>query len=159
MVLSHQTLSNFPSYQHQIEPFLCHWKHKTKSYKCYLNLKDKGTKQRTHEEKEWYFVSNYVSRPPLFLSTISCSFLIHFEWFQKLQMRYFRIYKTCLKSKVKKKKSKSWSFKIILNTYEKIQSTTPFILKWHLNLMVGPRRPIQTQMSHKICNNINTSLI
>jgi hypothetical protein len=55
-----------------------------------------------HEEKEWYFVSNFVSRPPLLLTTISCSFLIHFEWFQRLQMHYLKIYKTCLKWKIKK---------------------------------------------------------
>jgi hypothetical protein len=66
-----------------------------KSYKFSLNLKSKGTKQKTQEEKEWYF----VSRPPLIPTTISCSFLIHFEWFQRLHMCYFKIYKTCLKKK------------------------------------------------------------
>ncbi len=83
---------------------------------------------------ECYFVSNFVSRPPLFLTTISCSFLIHFERFQRLQMRYLKIYKTCVKWKVKKY-LKSWSFKIILNNYEKIQSTTPFTLKGHILLI------------------------
>jgi hypothetical protein len=102
MVLYHLTLSSFLSFPHQIEHFLSHWKRKIKSYKCSLNLKNKGTKQRMQEEKEWYFVSNFVSRPPLFLATISCSFLIHFERFQRLQMCYFKIYKTCLKWKVKK---------------------------------------------------------
>ncbi len=35
--------------------------------------------------------------------TISCSFfIIHFEQFQRLQMHYLKIYKTCLKWKVKK---------------------------------------------------------
>jgi hypothetical protein len=52
MVFYHQTLSSFPSFQHQIERFLCHWKHKTKSYKCSLDLKSKGTKQRMQKEKE-----------------------------------------------------------------------------------------------------------
>jgi hypothetical protein len=28
-----------------------------------------------------------------------------------------------------------------------------------MNLMVGPRGPIRTQLSHKVCSNINTSLI
>jgi len=100
MVFYHRTLSSFPSFQHQIECFLCHWKCKTKSYKCFLNLKSKGTKQRMQEEKEWYFVSNFVSRPPLLLTTISCSFFIHFEQSQRLQMCYLKIYKTCLKWKV-----------------------------------------------------------
>jgi hypothetical protein len=54
------------------------------------------------EKKEWYFVSNFVSRPPLLLATISCSFLIHFSRFWKLQMCYLKIYKTCLKWKFKK---------------------------------------------------------
>jgi hypothetical protein len=109
MVLYHLTLSSFLSFQHQIEHFLCHWKRKIKMYKCSLNLKSKGTKEIMQEEKEWYFVSNFVSRPPLFLTTISCSFFIHFERFQRLQMRHFKIYKTCLKWKVKKKiKKKSW---------------------------------------------------
>ncbi len=102
MALFHQTLSNFPSFQHHIEHFLFHWKHKTKNYKCSLNLKSKGTKQRMQEEKEWYFVSNFVSRPPLLLITISSSFLIQFEQFQRLKMHYFKIYKTCLKWKIKK---------------------------------------------------------
>jgi hypothetical protein len=74
----------------------------TKNYKCSLNLKNKGTKQRTREEKEWYFVSIFVSRPPLLLRIISCSFFIHFEWFQRLQMQYLKIYKICLKWKIKK---------------------------------------------------------
>jgi hypothetical protein len=52
MILYHQTLSSFPSFYHQIEHFLCHWKRKIESYKCSLNLKNKGTKQRTQEEKE-----------------------------------------------------------------------------------------------------------
>jgi hypothetical protein len=102
MVFYHQTLSIFPSFQHQIEHFLCHWKHKLKSYKFSLNLKDKGTKQRMQEEKKWYFVSNCVSRPPLLPTTISWSFLIHFERFHRLQMCSLKIYKTCLKWKIKK---------------------------------------------------------
>jgi hypothetical protein len=135
MVLYHQTLSSFPSFQHQIEHFLCHWKCNIESYKCFLNLINKGTKPRTQEEKEWYFVSNFISRPPLFVTTISCSFFIHFEWFQRLQMHYFKIYKTFLKWEIKKKKLKSLSFKIILNIYEKIQNTTLFILKGHILLI------------------------
>ncbi len=103
MVFYHRTFSSFPSFQHQIEFFLCHWKRKTKSYNCFLNLKSKGTKQRTQEMKELYFVSNFVFKPPLLLATISFSFLIHFERFQRLQMRYFKICKTCLKWKVSKK--------------------------------------------------------
>jgi hypothetical protein len=135
MVLYHQTLLSFPSFQHQIERFLCHWKHKIESYKCFLNLKSKGTNQRTQEEKEWYFVSNFVSRPPLFPATISCSLLIHFEQFKKLQMRNFKIYKICLKWIFFKKKLKSLNFKIILNIFEEIQSTMPFILKGHILFM------------------------
>jgi len=135
MVLYHLTLSSFLSFQHQIEHFLCHWKCKIERYKCSLDLKSKGTKEIMQEEREWYFVSNFVSRPPLLLTTISCSFLIHFEWFQRLQMRHLKIYKTCLKWKVKKKKLKSWSFKIILNIFEKIQNTTPFTLKGHILLI------------------------
>ncbi len=102
MVLYHQTLSTFPSFQHQIECFLCHWECKIKSYKCSFNLKSKGTKQKMQKKKEWYFVSNFVSRPPLLATIISCSFFIHFEWFQRLQMRYFKIYKKHLKWKIKK---------------------------------------------------------
>jgi hypothetical protein len=98
MVLYYQTLSSFPSFQHQIEHFLCHWECKIKNFECPLNLKSKGTKQRTHEEKKWYFVSKFL----LFLTTISCLFLIHFEQFQRLQMCYFNIYKTYLKWKVNK---------------------------------------------------------
>jgi hypothetical protein len=52
MVLYHQTLSSFPSFQNQIERFFCHWKQKSKSYKCSLNLKNKGTKQKMQEEKK-----------------------------------------------------------------------------------------------------------
>jgi hypothetical protein len=36
-----------------------------------------------------------------FIATILCSFLIHFEWFQRLKMCYLKIYKTCFKWKVK----------------------------------------------------------
>jgi hypothetical protein len=125
MVFYHRTLSSFPSFQNHIEQFLCHWKCKIKSYKCFLHLKSKGTKPKTQEEKEWYYVSIFVYRPSLLLATISWSFLIHFEQFQRLQMRYLKIYKTCLKWKVLKKKVKSLSFKIILNTYEKIQNISP----------------------------------
>jgi len=81
------------------------------------------------EKKEWYFVSNFVSRPPLLPTIISCSFLLHFEWFQRLKMRYLKIYKTCLKWKVKKTIGEELKLQNILNTYEKIQSTTPFTLK------------------------------
>jgi hypothetical protein len=35
--------------------------------------------------------------PPLLTTIVSCSFLIHFERFQRLKMCYFKIYKTCLK--------------------------------------------------------------
>jgi hypothetical protein len=94
-----------------------------------LSLKTKGIKQKLQEKKEWYFVSNSVSRPPLLRTIISCSFLIHFEWFQRLQMRYLKIYKTCLKWKVKKTIGEELKLQNILNTYEKIQSTTPFTLK------------------------------
>ncbi len=102
MVLYHRTLSSFPSFQNQIECFFGHWKCKSKNYKCFLNLKNKGTKQKMQEEIKWYFVSNFVSRLPLLPTTISCSFLIHFEWFQRLQMHYLKIYKTYSKWKVKK---------------------------------------------------------
>ncbi len=98
MVFYHRTFSSLPSFQHQIECFKCHWKRKTESYKCSLTLNNKGTKQSTQKEKEGYFVSG----PPLLLATISCSFLIPFEQFQRLRMRYLKIYKTCLKWKVKK---------------------------------------------------------
>jgi hypothetical protein len=125
MILYHQTVSSFPSFQHQIEHFLCHWKCKTKSYKCSLNFKSKGTKQRTQEEKEWYFVSNFVSRPPLLLTTISCSFLIHFSWFQRLQMCYFKIYKTCLKWKVKKKSWKAEASKSYWTIMKKSKTQPP----------------------------------
>jgi hypothetical protein len=64
--------------------------------------KQRNKAKKIHEEKKWYFVSNFVSRPPLFLTTISCSFFIHFERFQRLQMHYIKIYKTCSKWKVKK---------------------------------------------------------
>jgi hypothetical protein len=67
-----------------------------------LNLKNKGTKQRMQEEKEWYFISNFVFRPPLLPAIISYSFFIHFEQFQWQKMCYLKIYKTCLKWKVKK---------------------------------------------------------
>ncbi len=96
MALYHRTFSSFPLFQHQIEHFLCHWKCKIKSYKCSLNLKSKGTKQKIQEEKEWYFVSNFVSKP------ISYSLVIHSEPFQSLQMHYVKTYKTCLKWKDKK---------------------------------------------------------
>jgi len=36
----------FPHFQTKLNIFLCHWEHKTKSYKCSLNLKNKGTKQK-----------------------------------------------------------------------------------------------------------------
>jgi hypothetical protein len=96
MVSYHWAFSSFPSFHNRIEGFLCHWKRKKKNYKCSLNLKSKGTKQKTHEEKKWYFVSNFASKP------ISYSFFIHFSQFQRLQMHYLKTYKTCLKWKDKK---------------------------------------------------------
>jgi hypothetical protein len=122
----------FPHFHTKLNIFLSHWKWEIESYKCFLNLKNKGTKQRMQEENEWYFVSNFVSRPPLLLTTISCSFLIHFERFQRLKMHYFKIYKTCL----------MWNFLKIIVEKLKLQnhtghlwknpSTTPFILKGHI---------------------------
>jgi hypothetical protein len=47
-------------------------------------------------------------------------------------MRYLKIYETCLKWKVKKIIVEKLKLQIILNTYEKIQSTTPFTLKGHI---------------------------
>jgi Na+/melibiose symporter-like transporter len=68
-----------------------------------------GTSKAKEQSKECKkrkndILSQILSLDPLlFLTIISCSFFIHFERFQKLQMRYFKIYNFKKKLKVKKK--------------------------------------------------------
>jgi len=132
MVLYHWTLSSFPSFQHQIERFLCHWNRKIESYKWSWNLISKKIKQKVQQKKEWYFVSNFVFRPPLLLTIISCSFLINFEWFQRLQMHYFKIYKTFWKSKLKETIVEELQLQNHTKHLWKNLEHNPFTLKKHI---------------------------
>jgi hypothetical protein len=101
IIFYHKTFSSFPSFQNQIEHFLCHWKRKTKSYKCFWTSKTKE-QNRKRRKRKWYFVLKCVFRHYLFLAITSCSFFTHFEWFQRLQMCYFIIYKNLFKVKRQK---------------------------------------------------------
>jgi hypothetical protein len=63
--------------------------------------KKQRNKAKNARKEEVTFCLKFCLYPPLFLITISCSILIHFEQFQRLHMRYLKIYKICLKCKLK----------------------------------------------------------
>jgi hypothetical protein len=70
---------------------------KAQNRELQMFLQPQKAKKKTQELKVWYFVLNLVFRPPpLLLATICCLFFTHFEQFQRLQMRYLKIYKACL---------------------------------------------------------------
>jgi hypothetical protein len=56
-----------------------------------------GNKVENTRREKVIFCLKFCLYTPLIPTTISCSFLIHFERFQRLQMRYLKIYKTRLK--------------------------------------------------------------
>ncbi len=63
----------------------------------------KKEQNREHRKRKSDILPQILSLdPPLLLTIISCSFLIHFEQFQRLQMCYLKIHKTYLKWKIKK---------------------------------------------------------
>jgi hypothetical protein len=94
------TLSNFPSFQHQSEFFYIIGNTKQKATNVPSTSK---VKEQSRECMKWKSdLSQIVSRLLLLPATISWSFIIHFEQFQRLQMHYLKIYKTCWKWKIKK---------------------------------------------------------
>jgi hypothetical protein len=69
-----------------------------KELQMFFKPQKQRNKAKKQEEKEWYFVSKLL----LFSTTISCSFLIHFERSQRLQICYLKIYNFFKNIKYKK---------------------------------------------------------
>jgi len=79
---------------------------KLQCYKYSWSVKSEETTQKTQEKGVWQFASILIfwkiSSSLVFNSSlISCSFLVHFEWFKMRWVCQLRFYKTCLYSKGK----------------------------------------------------------